>query len=77
MVTPARGEIWICQLVKEYGKTRPCVVIQSPEIESGSVLMVPLTDGNLQPWRVAIPPNADNGLLEAGRDREPVAMELR
>jgi hypothetical protein len=39
--------------------------------------MVPLTDGNLQPWRVAIPPNADNGLLEAGRDREPVAMELR
>lgn len=73
-MTPARGEIWICQLVKEYGKTRPCVVIQSPEIESGSVLMVPLTNGNLQPWRVAIPPNADNGLLEAGRDREPVAM---
>lgn len=74
MVIPIRGEVWICQLVKDYGKTRPCIVVQSAEIESGSVLMVPLTDGNLMPWRVAIPPDNENGLLEAGRDRKPVAM---
>jgi len=37
-------------------------------IEPGP-LSTPLTDGNLQPWRVAVAPSEDNGLSEAGRDR--------
>jgi len=73
-VSAGRGDRWICQLVKDYGKTRPCIVVQFVQVTSESMLVIPLADGNLQPWRVAVAPSEDNGLSEAGRDRKPVAM---
>jgi mRNA-degrading endonuclease toxin of MazEF toxin-antitoxin module len=72
-VSAVRGER-ICQLVKDYGKTRPCIVVQSVQVSSESLLVIPLTDGNLRQWRVAVAPSEENGLSEAGRDRKPVAM---
>jgi predicted RNase H-like HicB family nuclease len=43
------------------------------EVSSESLLVIPLTDGNLRRWRVAVAPGEENGLSEAGDEVREIA----
>lgn len=63
---PTRGDVVVCALPGDYGKPRPAVVVQSDLFNEthASVAVCPVTsmivDAPL--FRIAIEPDADNGL---------------
>ena len=68
---PQQGEIWRARLDPgvgdEIGKTRPCVVISSPNVGRLALcIIVPITDWKASfssySWMTRLSPDADNGL---------------
>jgi len=60
-----RGQIYVMGVRGAYtGKPRPVVVMQNPNVQLDSVIVVPITshDADGAPIRIAIEPTAQNGL---------------
>ena len=62
-----RGDLISVVLVRDYGKPRPAIIIQSDEFQHlDSVTVVPLTSDRLKQevFRVPLDPSDENGLRE-------------
>jgi mRNA interferase MazF len=62
-----RGDLISVALVRDYGKPRPAIIVQSDEFQHlGSVTVVPLTSDHLnqEVFRVHLEPSGENGLRQ-------------
>ncbi|MDB5656377.1 MAG: transcriptional modulator of MazE/toxin, MazF [Tardiphaga sp.] len=62
-----RGDLISVALVRDYGKPRPAIIIQSDEFQHlDSVTVVPLTSDRVRQevFRVQLEPSEENGLRE-------------
>jgi mRNA interferase MazF len=64
-----RGDLISVALVRDYGKPRPAIIIQSDEFQLDSVTVVPLTSDrlSLEVFRVRLQPSDENGLLRTSQ----------
>jgi mRNA interferase MazF len=62
-----RGDLISVALVRDYGKPRPAIIVQSDEfLHLGSVTVVPLTSDRLnqEVFRIVLEPSEGNGLRQ-------------
>jgi mRNA interferase MazF len=61
-----RGDLISVVLVRDYGKPRPAIIVQSDEFQLDSITVVPLTSDrlSLEVFRVRLEPSDANGLRQ-------------